>query len=61
MYANTDNDDKLIDAAVTLAEDERTVRAKNDISNVRRVTIDTTQSQIKPKQQFARGEEIWGM
>ena len=40
MYANTNNDNKLINAAITISEDERTVRAKNDITNVRRVTID---------------------
>ena len=40
MYANTNNDKKTIDAAITLAEAERTVMAKNDRTNVRQVTID---------------------
>ena len=37
---NKDNDKELIDAAITLAEDERNVMAKNNITNVQRVTID---------------------
>ena len=41
MYTNRNNDDEIIDTAITLAEDERTVIAKNDITNVREVTIDT--------------------
>ena len=40
MYTNTNNYDKLTDAVITLAEDKRIVRAKNDITNVRQVTID---------------------
>ena len=39
MYTNRNNDDEIIDAAITLAEDKRTVIAKNDITNVRQVTI----------------------
>ena len=42
MYANNNNDKELIDAAITLAEDERTARAKNDITNVKQVTIDAS-------------------
>ena len=42
MYVNKNNDKELIDAAITLAEDERTARAKNDITNVKRVTIDAS-------------------
>ena len=38
MYTNTNNYDELIDAVITLAEDKRTFRAKNDITNVRQVT-----------------------
>ena len=40
MYANKNNDEELIDAAITLAEDEHTVMAKSDITNLRRVTTD---------------------
>ena len=42
MYANTNNDDKLIDAAITIEEDKHTVMAKNDITNVKQVTIDAS-------------------
>ena len=35
MYANINNDSELINAAVILAEYERTVRAKKEITNVR--------------------------
>ena len=38
MYANKNNDDKLINTAIKLAEDEITARAKNDITNECRVT-----------------------
>ena len=40
MYANKNNDKKLIDAAITLAEDERTFMAKYDKTNMRQVNID---------------------
>ena len=33
MYTNTNNDNKLIDAATTIAEDERTDRSKKDFTN----------------------------
>ena len=46
MYANTNNDDKLINAAITLEEDERTSRAKKDFTNVCRVTIDAAHTAI---------------
>ena len=36
---NKNNDDEIIDAAITLAEDEPIVMAKNEITNVRQVTI----------------------
>ena len=39
MYANNNNDKELVNAAITLAEDSCTVMAKNDITNVRQVTI----------------------
>ena len=38
------SDDELIDQYIDLAEDERTVMAKNDTSNARRVTIDAAHS-----------------
>ena len=40
LYTNRNNDDEIIDAAITLEEDEHTVMDKNEITNVRRVTID---------------------
>ena len=40
MYASTNNDDELIDATITLSEDGCTAMAKNDLTNVRQVTID---------------------
>ena len=42
MYTNKNNDEELIDAAITLAEDEITVIYKNDITNVRQVNIDAS-------------------
>ena len=42
MYDNKNNDKELIDAAIILAEDERTVIAKNNMTNVRRFTIDAS-------------------
>ena len=33
MCTNTNNDNKLIDAATTIAEDERTDRSKKDFTN----------------------------
>ena len=42
MYANTDYDNKLINVAITLAEDERIIMAKNDITNAHQVTIDAS-------------------
>ena len=42
IYDNKNNDDVLIDAAITIAEYERTVMAKNDITDVRQVTIDAS-------------------
>ena len=44
MYANTNNDNELIDVAITLAEDERTIIDKNEKTNVYRVTIDAAQA-----------------
>ena len=40
LYTNRKNDDELIDVAITLAADELTLMGKNDITNVRLVTID---------------------
>ena len=40
LCTNRNNDGEIINAAITLAEDERTVMAKNYITNVHRVTID---------------------
>ena len=42
MYNNKNNDEELINAAITLAEDEVTVIYKNDITNVRQVNIDAS-------------------
>ena len=39
MYTNRNDDDEIIDAAITLAEDERTIMSKKDSANVHRVTI----------------------
>ena len=41
---NRNNDDEIIDAAITLAEDEHTIMDKNDITNVRQVAIDAAQT-----------------
>ena len=37
---NRNNDDEIINAAIATEEDKRTVISKNDITNVRRITID---------------------
>ena len=39
MYTNRNDDDEIIDAAITLSEDERTIMSKKDSANVHRVTI----------------------
>ena len=39
LYSNRNNDDEIIDASITLSEDEHTAMAKNEITNVRWVTI----------------------
>ena len=44
MYVNKNNEEELINAAITLAEVERTGMAKNNITNVRRVIIDAAQT-----------------
>ena len=42
MYANTNNDNELINVAIALKEDEHTVMAKHEITNVRRFNIDSS-------------------
>ena len=62
MYTNKTNDKELINAIITLAEDERTIMSKNDMTNVRQVTIDASHTATdKKNQQYARGGGMWGI
>ena len=62
IYDNKDNDEELIDASIILAEDKYNSMAKNNMNNVRRVTIDAAHTTThKTKQRSTRGKRTWGM
>ena len=50
LTSNMESDDDVIEHYIVMAEDERTVMAKEDTSNARRVTIDAAHSAVTKKQ-----------
>ena len=57
IYDNKDNDEELIDASIILAEDKYNSMAKNNMNNVRRVTIDADNTATRKKKQQPDREE----
>ena len=62
IYDNKDNDEELIDASIILAEDKYNSMAKNNMNNVRRVTIDADNTATRKKNNnLTEKKKTWGM